>query len=72
MDTDYGSLVIHSYRKRVSQRPLADGDPYVHAEFKNDTYGKGRLGVMASFAVGRNGVTSERGGFVVCGVCDTE
>ena len=86
LDTDYGSLVIHTEDPTRMARVLSAWDEhFVHAslprsltwqlrqagfivgerkaipmfnpEFEDNTYGKGLLAMMASFAVGRNGVT---------------
>jgi len=88
LDTDYGSLVIHTENPARMARMLAAWDEhFVHAglprvlsrqlrdagfalrrrhaipmfnpEYHDDAYGKGLLGIMASFAVGRRGVTRE-------------
>ena len=86
LDTDYGSLVIHTEDTARMARVLSAWDKhFVHAslprtlsrqlreagftvrermaipmfnpEFADNTYGKGLLAMMASFAAGRNGVT---------------
>lgn len=86
LDTDYGSLVIHSEDTVRMARVLSAWDehfahaelprtlsrqlreagfalrertaiPMFNPEFGNNTYGKGLLALMASFAVGRNGVS---------------
>jgi arsenite methyltransferase len=86
LDTDYGSLVIHTEDAARMARVLAAWDQhFVHAdlpralsrqlreagfavrermaipmfnpEFEDNTYGKGMLELMASFAAGRNGIT---------------
>ena len=86
LDTDYGSLVIHTEDTERMGRVLSAWDQhFVHAtlprtlsrqlreagfrvrqrmaipmfnpEFEDNTYGKGMLAMMASFAVGRNGIT---------------
>jgi ubiquinone/menaquinone biosynthesis C-methylase UbiE len=86
LDTDYGSLVIHTKDTERMSRVLSAWDQhFVHAtlprtlsprlreagfqvrdrmaipmfnpEFEDNTYGKGMLAMMASFAVGRNGIT---------------
>jgi arsenite methyltransferase len=86
LDTDYGSLVIHTEDAPRMARVLSAWDEhFVHAnlprmlssqlrdagfvvrqraaipmfnpEFEDNTYGKGMLAMMASFAVGRNGVS---------------
>lgn len=88
LDTDYGSLVIHTENEARMERVLsAWGEHFVHAglprtlsrqlrdagftirrrdvipmfnpEYRDNTYGKGLLGIMASFAVGRKGVSQE-------------
>jgi arsenite methyltransferase len=85
LDTDYGSLIIHTKDPARMSRVLSAWDEhFVHAnlprtlsrqlreagftilertaipmfnpEFEDNTYGKGLLGMMASFAVGRNEV----------------
>jgi arsenite methyltransferase len=86
LDTDYGSLVIHTEDPMRMARVLSAWDEhFVHAslprtlsrqlreagftirersaipmfnpEFEDNTYGKGLLAMMASFAVGRSGIT---------------
>ena len=86
LDTDYGSLVIHTEDTERMGRVLSAWEQhFVHAtlprtlsgqlreagfqvrertaipmfnpEFEDHTYGKGMLAMMASFAVGRNGIT---------------
>ena len=86
LDTDYGSLVIHTENTDRMRRVLSAWDQhFVHAalprtlsrqlreagfrvrdrmaipmfnpEFEDNTYGKGMLAMMASFAVGRNGIS---------------
>ncbi len=86
LDTDYGSLVIHTEDGPRMQRVLSAWDEhFVHAslprllsrqlreagfmvrhraaipmfnpEFEDNTYAKGMLAMMASFAPGRNGVS---------------
>jgi len=86
LDTDYGSLVIHTGDPARMARVLAAWDKhFVHAdlprklsrllreagfvvrdrfaipmfnpEFQDNTYGKGMLAMMASFAVGRGAVS---------------
>ena len=88
LDTDYGSLVIHTEDEARMGRVLSAWDEhFVHArlprtlsrqlrdagftirqrdvipmfnpEYHENTYGKGLLGFMASFAVGRKGVSQE-------------
>jgi len=88
LDTDYGSLVIHTENPARMARVLAAWDEhFVHAglprvlsrqlrdagfalrhrrvipmfnpEYHDDAYGKGLLGIMASFAAGRRGVSRE-------------
>jgi ubiquinone/menaquinone biosynthesis C-methylase UbiE len=89
LDTDYGSLVIHTEDTARMARVLSAWDEhFVHAnlprtlsrqlreagftvrermaipmfnpEFEDNTYGKGLLEMMASFAVGRNGVSQSQ------------
>jgi hypothetical protein len=84
LDSDYGTLVIHTENPARMDRVLsAWSDHFVHAglprtlsrqrrdagfvlrqraaipmfntEYHDDTYGKGLLGIMASFAAGRRG-----------------
>lgn len=86
LDTDYGSLVIHTEDTTRMARVLSAWDehfahgslprtlsrqlriagftvrermaiPMFNPEFEDNTYGKGLLALMASFAVGRNGVS---------------
>jgi hypothetical protein len=88
LDSDYGTLVIHTENPARMDRVLsAWDDHFVHAglprtlsrqlrdagfvvrqraaipmfnpEYHEDTYGKGLLGIIASFAAGRRGVTRE-------------
>jgi arsenite methyltransferase len=88
MDTDYGSLVIHTKDKVRMERVLsAWNEHFVHAalprtlslqlreagfkirqrdvvpmfnpEYQENTFAKGVLNIMASFAVGRKGVSQE-------------
>jgi arsenite methyltransferase len=88
LDTDYGSLVIHTEDEARMERVLsAWNEHFVHAglprtlsrqlrdagftirqravipmfnpEYNENTYAKGHLGIMASFAVGRKGVSQE-------------
>lgn len=88
MDTDYGSLVIHTENEARMARVLSAWDEhFVHAalprtlsrhlrdagftvrrrdvipmfnpEYHDNTYGKGLLTLMASFAVGRRGMSRE-------------
>jgi arsenite methyltransferase len=88
MDTDYGSLVIHTKDQVRMERILsAWNEHFVHAtlprilsrqlreagftirerdvipmfnpEYQENTFAKGALGIMASFAVGRKGVSQE-------------
>jgi ubiquinone/menaquinone biosynthesis C-methylase UbiE len=88
IDTDYGSLVIHTENKSRMERLLSAWDEhFVHAglprtlsrrlrdagfiirqrdaipmfnpEYRENTYGKGLLAIMATFAVGRKGVSRE-------------
>jgi arsenite methyltransferase len=88
LDTDYGSLVIHTENEARMARVLAAwNEHFVHAglprtlsrhlrdagftvrqrdvipmfnpEYREHTYGKGLLGIMASFAVGRKGISQE-------------
>jgi arsenite methyltransferase len=88
MDTDYGSLVIHTADEARMRRVLsAWNEHFVHAglprtlsrhlrdagfairhrdvipmfnpEYHENTFGKGVLGIMASFAVGRKGVSRQ-------------
>jgi arsenite methyltransferase len=86
LDTDYGSLVLHTEHParmarvlsawdqhfahanlpRTLSRQLRDAGfslrermaiPMFNPEFEDNTYAKGMLEMMASFAVGRNGVS---------------
>jgi arsenite methyltransferase len=86
LDTDYGSLVIHTKDALRMARVLAAWDqhfvypdlprrltrllrhagfavrqrlaiPMFNAQFEDNTYGKGMLEMMASFAAGRNGIS---------------
>jgi arsenite methyltransferase len=86
LDTDYGSLVIHTENAPRMARVLAAWDehfthanlprtlsrqlreagfavqdrlaiPMFNPEFEDNTYGKGMLEMMASFAAGRRGVS---------------
>ena len=88
LDTDYGSLVIHTGNKARMERVLSAWDEhFVHAglprmlsrhlrevgftirhrdvipmfnpEYHDNTFAKRLLGMMASFAVGRRGVSQE-------------
>ena len=83
LDTDYGSLVIHTQDEarsawnehfvhaglpRTLSRQLRDAGftirqrdviPMFNPEYHENTYGKGLLGIMASFAVGRKGLSQE-------------
>ena len=88
LDTDYGSLVIHTENEDRMARVLsAWNEHFVHAglprtlsrhlrdagftvrqrdvipmfnpEYRENTYGKGLLGIMAAFAAGRKGVSQE-------------
>jgi arsenite methyltransferase len=88
MDTDYGSLVIHTKDQVRMERVLsAWNEHFVHAtlprilsrqlreagftirqrdvipmfnpEYQENTFAKGALSIMASFAVGRKGVSQE-------------
>ena len=88
MDTDYGSLVIHTQDEARMKRVLSAWDEhFVHAglprtlsrhlrdagfaihhrevipmfnpEYHDNTFAKRALGIMASFAVGRRGVSQE-------------
>jgi arsenite methyltransferase len=91
LDTDYGSLVIHTENEPRMARVLAAWDehfvhaklprslssqlreagftirhrssiPMFNAEFEEGSYARGTLGMMASFAPGRQGVTKEEAG----------
>jgi arsenite methyltransferase len=86
LDTDYGSLVLHTENPARMARVLSAWDQhFIHAslprtlsrqlrdvgfslrertaipmfnpQFEDNTYGKGMLEMVASFAVGRNGVS---------------
>ena len=88
LDSDYGSLVIHTENEARMARVLAawnehfvhgglprtlsrhlrdagfrvvqrDVIPMFNPEYRDNTYGKGLLGIMASFAVGRQGISQE-------------
>ena len=88
LDTDYGSLVIHTENKPRMERVLSawnehfvhaglprtlsgqlrdsgftvrerDAIPMFNPEYRENTYGKGLLGIMATFVVGRKGVSQE-------------
>jgi len=88
LDTDYGSLVIHTKDRTRMERVLSawnehfvhaglprtlsrqlrdagftirqrDAIPMFNPEYRENTYGKGLLGIMATFAVGRKGVSRE-------------
>jgi arsenite methyltransferase len=88
LDTDYGSLVIHTENAARMERVLSawnehfvhaglprtlsqelraaglmirqrDAIPMFNPEYHDDTYGKGLLGIIAAFVVGRKGVTRE-------------
>lgn len=88
IDTDYGSLVIHTENKSRMERVQSAWDEhFVHAglprtlsrrlrdagfiirqrdaipmfnpEYRENAYGKGLLAIMATFAVGRKGVSRE-------------
>jgi arsenite methyltransferase len=88
LDTDYGSLVIHTKNEARMERVLsAWNEHFVHAglprtlsrqlrhagftirqrdvipmfnpEYRENTYGKGSLEIMATFAVGRKGISQE-------------
>ena len=89
VDTDYGSLVIHTEHEarmelvlsawnehfvhgslpRILSRQLRDAGfairhrdviPMFNPEYHEHTYGKRLLGIMASFVVGRKGVSKEQ------------
>jgi arsenite methyltransferase len=89
VDTDYGSLVIHTENEarmelvlsawnehfvhgrlpRILSRQLRDAGfairhrdviPMFNPEYHEHTYGKRLLGIMASFVVGRKGVSKEQ------------
>jgi arsenite methyltransferase len=88
LDSDYGSLVIHTENEarmarvlsawnehfvhaglpRILSRQLRDAGfrvlqrdviPMFNPEYRESTYGKGLLEIMASFAVGRQGISQE-------------
>jgi ubiquinone/menaquinone biosynthesis C-methylase UbiE len=88
LDTDYGSLVIHTEDPTRMARVLSAWDehfvhptlprtlsrqlreagfqlrermafPMFNPEFEDDTYAKGMLEMMATFAAGRNGISRE-------------
>jgi arsenite methyltransferase len=88
LDTDYGSLVIHTEDETRMKRVLSawnehfvhaglprtlsrqlrdagftirqrDAIPMFNPEYRENTYGKGLLAIMATFAVGRKGVSQE-------------
>jgi arsenite methyltransferase len=88
LDTDYGSLVIHTEDEARMKRVLSawnehfvhaglprtlsrqlrdagftirqrDAIPMFNPEYRDNTYGKGLLAIMATFAVGRKGVSQE-------------
>jgi len=88
LDTDYGSLVIHTEDEARMKRVLSawnehfvhaglprtlsrqlrdagftirqrDAVPMFNPEYRENTYGKGLLAIMATFAVGRKGVSRE-------------
>jgi arsenite methyltransferase len=88
LDTDYGSLVIHTEDEVRMKRVLSawnehfvhaglprtlsrqlrdagftirqrDAIPMFNPEYRENTYGKGLLVIMATFAVGRKGVSRE-------------
>jgi ubiquinone/menaquinone biosynthesis C-methylase UbiE len=88
MDTDYGSLVIHTEDKSRMEHVLSawnehfvhaglprtlsrqlrnagfiirqrDAIPMFNPEYRDNTYGKGLLAIMATFAVGRKGVSQQ-------------
>jgi arsenite methyltransferase len=88
LDTDYGSLVIHTEDEARMKRVLSawnehfvhaglprtlsrqlrdagftirqrDAIPMFNPEYRENTYGKGLLAIMATFAVGRKGVSQE-------------
>jgi hypothetical protein len=59
---------VHAGLPRTLSRQLRDAGfvvrqraaiPMFNTEYRDDTYGKGLLGIMASFAAGRRGVTRE-------------
>jgi ubiquinone/menaquinone biosynthesis C-methylase UbiE len=86
LDTDYGSLIVHTEDAARMSRVLSAWDkhfvhgnlprmltrqlrdagfvvrrrsaiPMFNPEFRDNAYGKGMLAMMASFAVGRNGIS---------------
>ena len=88
LDTDYGSLVIHTEDEARMKRVLSawnehfvhaglprtlsrqlrnagftirqrDAIPMFNPEYRENTYGRGLLSIMATFAVGRKGVSRE-------------
>jgi ubiquinone/menaquinone biosynthesis C-methylase UbiE len=88
LDTDYGSLVIHTEDEARMKRVLSawnehfvhaglprtlsrqlrnagftirqrDAIPMFNPEYRENTYGRGLLAIMATFAVGRKGVSRE-------------
>ena len=88
LDTDYGSLVIHTEDEARMKRVLSawnehfvhaglprtlsrqlrdagfmirqrDAIPMFNPEYRENTFGKGLLAIMATFAVGRKGVSRE-------------
>ena len=88
LDTDYGSLVIHTEDEARMKRVLSawnehfvhaglprtlsrqlrnagftirqrDAIPMFNPEYRENTYGRGLLAIMATFAVGRKGVSGE-------------
>jgi arsenite methyltransferase len=88
LDSDYGSLVIHTENEARMERVLSawnehfvhaglprtlsrklrdagftlrqrDAIPMFNPEYRENTFGKRALGLMASFAVGRKGVSQE-------------
>jgi len=88
LDTDYGSLVIHTKNEARMERVLSawnehfvyaglprtlsrqlrdagftirhrDVIPMFNPEYRDNTYGRGLLGIMASFVVGRKGISRE-------------
>ncbi len=91
LDTDYGSLVMHTENPERMNRVLAAWDehfvygdlprtlsprlrdagftlreravvPMFNPEYHANTYSHGMIGLIASFVVGRNGVTKEEAG----------
>ena len=88
LDTDYGSLVIHTEDEARMKRVLSawnehfvhaglprtlsrqlrdagftirqrDAIPMFNPEYRENTYGRGLLAIMATFAIGRKGVSRE-------------